>query len=184
MQRDDEQLVFDYLNGDDNALNILINRYLKHIYNFVYRFSRNIQDTEDISQETFFKVWKNLDKFKQGGKFKTWLFTIARNTAFDLLRKKRNFVFSDFENSDGDNFFEENIPDPEPLQDELVSKIEEKKILDDALYKISPLYREVLILHYHEQFTFDEIGKILNKPLNTVKSQHRRGIVELKILLT
>jgi RNA polymerase sigma-70 factor (ECF subfamily) len=197
MERNDNQLIADYLNGDESALPILINRYLRLIYNFIYRFTANAQDTQEITQETFLKMWRGLKKYRQNGSFKAWLYTIARNATIDWLRKKKNqnknSAFSDFstrggsafggENEFGENLLEENIADPAPLPEELIAKTEEKIFLDSALNKLPFIYREVLLLHYKEYFTLDEIANILGKPLNTIKSQHRRGLVFLRKIL-
>ncbi|MBI4159946.1 sigma-70 family RNA polymerase sigma factor [Candidatus Wolfebacteria bacterium] len=71
------------------SLELLIRRYLKPIYGFTYRYVGAGQDTEDVTQETFVKVWRNLKKFDQNKSFKTWIFSIAKNTAIDFLKKKK-----------------------------------------------------------------------------------------------
>ncbi|MFA6338995.1 MAG: RNA polymerase sigma factor [Candidatus Paceibacterota bacterium] len=182
-QENDEQLIIDYLNGDNEAFSELVKDYLKPIYNFIFRLTKNTQESEDITQETFLKVWKNIKKYRKGENFKTWIFTIARNTTIDWLRKKKNLTFSDFENKDGSNTFEENITDPEPLSDELIAIIEDKKLIEDLLKQLSPLYQEILFLHYNEQLTFSDMGKILNKSTDTVKSQHRRALIMLRKII-
>lgn len=183
MEKSDAQLISECLNGDENSLRYLIDRHLKAVYNFVYRLVGNKQDSEDVVQESFLKVWKNLKKYKKNLNFKTWLFKIARNAAIDFLRKKKDVALSVFENDDDSNFLIDNLVDPEPLPDELIDLAERKKILDNALSLISPLYKEVLLLHYVNCLTFDEIGKILGKSINTVKSRHRRALIVLKELL-
>lgn len=183
MQRNDRQIIIDYLSGDQVAITILVDRYLKSVFNFSYRLVGNHQNAEDITQETFLKMWRNLKKYRRDENFKTWLFTIARNTSIDLLRKNKSFVFTTFENEDGENPFAENLTDTEPLPDEIFAKAEEKKMLEENLTKLTPIHREVLLLHYTEHFTFDEIGKILGKSLNTAKSRHRRALAELRKLL-
>ena len=81
MHRTDEQLLNDYLFGDEKSLELLIRRYLKPIFGFVYKYVRNSPDAEDITQEVFVRIWRNLKKFKKEKKFKTWIFAIARNSA-------------------------------------------------------------------------------------------------------
>ncbi|MBM2817719.1 MAG: polymerase, sigma-24 subunit, subfamily [Parcubacteria group bacterium] len=183
MKRSDQQLIIDCLNGDDAAIAILIDRHIKPVFNFAKRLVGKSEDAEDIAQETFIKMWRNLKKYRQGENFKTWLFTIARNTAIDLLRKKRNFAFSDFEDDKGENALTESLTDTEPLPDEIFAKAEEKKLLEYALDKLSLPHRETILLYYTEHLTFNEIGKILGEPLNTVKSRHRRALIELRKLL-
>lgn len=185
MQKNDQQLIADYLNGDEEAFAVLAGRYLKPIYNFTYRLVGDRQNAEDITQETFFKTWKNLKKYRAGESFRAWLYRIARNTAYDLLRKKRTLVFADFENGDedGENYFADTIADREPLVSELLIRLEDKKLLEDILNRLPPVYREVLFLHYGESFTFAEIGGILRKSVNTVKSRHRRALIMLREVL-
>jgi RNA polymerase sigma-70 factor (ECF subfamily) len=183
MERDDRQLIADALAGDDDAFAFLVHRHLSAVYNFSYRFGGR-EDADDIAQETFFKVWKNLKKFRPDGNFKTWLFQIARNTTIDCMRKKRDVTFSRFENEEGENFLEETLADNEPLADEIFARAEERKRVEKLLEELPPLYREVVILHHQHDFTFEEIGNILKKPLDTVKSQHRRALILLREMLT
>ncbi len=183
MEPDDKQLVAQYGKGDEDALATLIRRHIKPVYNFIYRFTGNAHDAEDIVQEAFVKVWRNINKYRPDESFKTWLFAIAHNTAIDLLRKKKHLVFSDFENSEGENFLLETLADPEAPPDEVIATLEEKKMVEGLLSQLPLLYREVLVLRYQDDFTFKEIGAILHKPLDTVKSQHRRALIVLKKLI-
>ena len=180
-QLKDEELVSQYLLEDNELAFIeIVNRYLKPLYNFTYRLCGNTSEAEEITQESFLKIWKKLHTFKQGEKFKTWIYTIARNTTIDHLRKKKSLVFSDFDREDGDNFLEDTLVDTEILPDELFEKSEKKKDMEELLSTLSVHYREVLILHYHESLSFEEISGVLEKPLNTVKSHHRRAIIALR----
>ncbi len=183
VEKDDKQLISAYMGGDEDAFLSLVSSNLKPVYNFVYRLSGNQQDAEDITQETFIKVWKKIKKYDDAYSFKTWLYAIARNTAVDFLRKKRNILFSDFENDAGENSFLDMLVDAEVLPDEVAIRAEQKDVLERALASLSPLYREVLLLKYNDQFTFDEIGRIVGRPLDTVKSQYCRALILLKKLL-
>ncbi len=183
MEREDQQLISDYLTGDESALHELVRRYLKALYNFAYRLAGNTGDAEDITQEIFIKVWKNIKRYDQNYSVKTWLFAIARNTTIDWLRKKRDLVFSDFDTDEGENSLLNTLADPMPLSDEIMARAEDKKFLDHALNKLPLIYREVIVLRYQDGLTFNEIGTILGKPLDTVKSQHRRALIALRKFL-
>jgi RNA polymerase sigma-70 factor (ECF subfamily) len=178
----DAELAHEVAAGNEAALDTLLNRFVGALYNFAYRLVSNKEDAEDIVQETFVKVWRSIGSYRHSYHFKQWLFTIARNTAIDHLRKRKNLAFSDFENSEGENALIDNLSDPGPLPDEVVAAAETAHMLESLLEKLSPLYREVLILRYHHEFTFEEIAGILKKPVDTVKSQHRRGIIALRAL--
>lgn len=180
MSYEDENNVALYLSGDEAGLHALIHTYTKTIYGYIRHMVATKSDAEDLTQETFIKVWKHIKKYKQGQGFKTWLFTIAHNTTIDHLRKRKSYVFSDFEKEDGNNTVTENIKDTEPLPDELFDQVKNAKQMKHLLEDVSPMYKEVLLLHYQDELTFDEIGTVLGKPLNTVKSHHRRALIELR----
>jgi len=184
MNKSDKELVFSYLNGGSKSLEVLIHSYLKPIYSFVYRYAGNSQDVEDITQETFIKVWRNLRKFDQNKSFKTWIFSIAKNTAIDFLKKKKTIPFSEFENEEGENMITETLADPSPLPQELLEKAGMAHILHSAMEKLSPKYRMVLFLRYNDHFNFREIAESLGEPLHTITSRHRRALIQLKKLLT
>ena len=179
----DEQLIGEYLNGDEKALEFLIARYLKPVYGFVHGYAGNVQEAEDITQEVFLKAWRNLKKFDPRKNFKTWVFSIAKNTAIDFLRKKKTVPFSAFDNEEGGNDILDTLVDPAPLVSELVERREDAGSLADALSKISPKYRNVISLYHDEQLNFREIAQMMGESLNTVKSRHRRALIVLKKIL-
>lgn len=180
----DEQLVFDYLKGDEGSLEVLIRRYLKPIYGFVYHMVGNVHDAEDVTQETFVKMWKHLKKFDSRKSFKTWLFSIAKNAALDFLKKKKAIPFSALDNEDGDNVMIDSIADSEALPSEIFDREDIASFLASAMAKLPPMYRAVLTLHYNEQLRFREIADVLGEPLDTVKSRHRRACSMLRKFLT
>lgn len=181
----DQQLIIDYLKGEEKALEVLIQNYLKPVYNFIYRYANDSMVTEDIVQETFIKVWKNIKKFDKDKKFKTWLFQIAKNTALDYLKKKNPISFSALSRNDedGNQRLAEQIVDSKPTPDEVLLQAESDTGLELAIEKLSATQRAVLTLYYTEQFNFREIGEILSEPLDTVKSRHQRAITTLRKIL-
>ncbi|KKR69407.1 MAG: RNA polymerase, sigma-24 subunit, ECF subfamily [Parcubacteria group bacterium GW2011_GWF1_40_6] len=177
-EKSDNEIIELYKNGEKEALKYLIERYASPIFNFVAHLT-NRNDAPDIVQDIFIKTWKNIKRYdSKKASFKTWIFTIARNSVTDFWRKKKNILFTEIEES-----FSENIPDENLLPDEVLQKLEDAELLNKTLEKLRPDYREVLVLYYQEEMTFEEIGGILSKPTNTVKSQHRRAIIELRELL-
>jgi RNA polymerase sigma-70 factor, ECF subfamily len=180
----DEQLVERYLTGDEEALRTLIERYLKPIYNFVYRYVGDEGSAEDITQDTFVKAWKHLKRFDQKRRLKTWLFTIAKNTSLNWIKKKKPALLSEFENWEGENELSESIADPSPLPEKLFERSELSVTLSSALNELNPNHRIVLLMHYKDDFTFREISESLGKPIHTVKSQHRRALIKLREILS
>ena len=179
----DEDLIAQYLEGSEESFSALVARHVPSLYSFAFRFVGNQSDAEDITQETFLKVWKNLKKYsRQSASFKTWVMHIARNTAIDYLRKRKQVPFSHFEDAEGQSPFQ-NIADDTPLPDELSAKKDEVNQVEKVLQELPPLYREVLLLYYGNSFTLEEIAKILETPPNTVKSRYRRALIALRALV-
>lgn len=183
MEKDDKQLVENFLAGDGQSFESLVKRYLKPVYNFLYRLTNDASALDDLTQITFIKVWQNIKKFKQDKNFRTWLYTIAKNTAYDYFKKKKTTPFSFFEDSEGNNKLE-NISEDEILPLELLGKADAAKELEIALSKISDQYRIILLMRYKDGFSLQEISEILNLPYNTVKSQHQRGLKALRQILS
>jgi len=179
----DQKLIANYLAGDEKSLEVLINRYLKPIYSFVYRYVGNGEAAEDITQEVFVKVWRNLKKFDQNKSFKTWIFHIAKNTSFDFLKKKKAIPFSEFENEEGENKLIEKLADPTPLPSKLLEQVGIEEMLNVAINQLASKYRMVLFLRCNDHFTFREIAETLGESINTIKTRYRRGIAILRKLL-
>jgi RNA polymerase sigma-70 factor (ECF subfamily) len=182
-EKNNEELMETYLDGDENALPVLIKNNLNLVYNFVRRMVVTSHDAEEITQETYVKVWKKSGTYKRGARFSPWLLSIARNTALDFLKKKKEMVFSQFENDDGHNFLEAGLSDPEPLPDEIFSRVGLAEQMEKSLSQIAPEQKEVILLRHTSNMTFEEIGDIVGRPLNTVKSQYRRGLQVLREIL-
>jgi len=179
----DQQLITSYIEGDDAAFDSLVRRHTSAVYGFVSRLVRREADAEDVVQNTFIKAWKHIHSFKLTMNFRTWLFTIARNTAFDLARKRPIFAFSEFDTDSGDNVITNSLSDDEDSVIENMIAEEDAQVVRDALATMSRSYQEILHLRYAEDQTFEEISQVLGKPMNTVKSQARRGLIELKKIL-
>jgi len=172
MQRPDEQLIKDYLSGDEKSLEILIKRYLKPIYGFVYKYIGNVQESEDITQDVFVKVWRHLKRFDRKKSFKTWIFSIAKNTCIDWIRKKKTMLL--------DDKFAETLVNQAPLASENLEKTDIVQVLVSAMDNLLPKYQTVLSLRYNDNLNFREIAIVLKESINTIKSQHRRALNMLK----
>lgn len=176
----DQELVLEARSGEAAAFDVLVHRYAPAVYRFVFRLVHDAPTAEDVAQETFLKVWKNLKRFDVEKPFKAWMFRIARNTAFDWLKKKRAFAFSELEGEDGETAGFEEVADESPLPDELVLSRELQDELAAALDRLAPKARSIVLLHEVEDLTFQEIADACDEPLNTVKSRYRRALAELR----
>lgn len=178
MENSDNQLVENFLSGDEPSFEFLLGKYLKPIFNFLFQMTRDASVSEDLAQDTFIKAWKNISRFNQEKKFKTWLFTIAKNSAYDYFKKKKTISFSRFTDEEGNNKLE-NISGKVIISDEILAQKDIEKYVVKALQKMPEKYGAILTLCYKEDFTLVEAAEILGEPYNTVKSRHNRA---LKIL--
>ncbi|MEJ2634818.1 MAG: sigma-70 family RNA polymerase sigma factor [Calditrichia bacterium] len=175
----DEQLIARFQQGDVQAYDTLVRRYKDQLLNFVYRFVGNRSDAEDIVQETFLRVYRNKHYYKEIAKFSTWVYTIAGNLAkTELRRRKRHKVFSvsNFVNEERDY----DIPDKEHNPERKVDGTIKEDIIQKAIEKLPPKFKEVIILRDVQGFAYEEISQILNIPLGTVKSRVNRGRLKLQ----
>ncbi len=173
----DEELVKKYNKKQDQIyLETLIKRYLGPIFGFVRRYVGNADTASDITQEVFVKVWQNIKRFDTNKSFKPWIFTIAKNTALDWLKKKDALPFSFIEQQVPN--FSENIKDDSAMA--AIDNIFSQKDFALAIGQLPGQYESIIKLHTYDGFNFREISQIMREPLNTVKSRYRRGLALLK----
>ncbi len=184
MQKTDQEIITDYLNGEKEEFTEIVNRYLKMVYNFVYRLVSSEKEAEDITQEVFLKVWKNVKNFDVEKSLKTWIFTIAKNTAFDYLRKRKDIPMSVFDNDEGENVIEDNLEDIERRPDEVFALAQNKKQINKVIKELSIIQKEVIILKYVNEMSLSEVSEIMDMSKDTVKSHHRRAILKMRKLLS
>ena len=180
MEIDVSKKIQDFLDGENSAFADIVNDNIDSVYSFVCHMTGDFDMSEDVTQEVFVKIWKNIKKYNSKQNFKSWIFVIARNTTIDWLRKKKNINFSSFEDEEGKNYFEENLSSDEMLSDEIFAKKENIILINKKIKELSPVYKEVLFLYYNEGLDLREISDVLKKPFNTVKSQYRRALLDLK----
>lgn len=180
----DEDLAERSRKHDEVAYEELVRRYMKPIFNFARQYSKTSEDAEDITQDTFLKVWKYIGRYGKGRAFKPWLYTIARNTALDLIKKKKAIVFTELDDDLSEMRFADTIEDTAPLQYEIFENALLAGRLAETMAVLHPEHRAILVMHYREKMTFDEIALVVGKPMNTVKSWHRRALLKLREHLT
>jgi len=173
-ETNDRQLIEQYLDGDETSLNLLVGKYFRRVYSFVYLLVNDKKEAEDLTQETFVKAWRGLKKFDSSKNFRAWLLTIAKNCAIDYWRRKKSLPFSQLE-QDGISVLE-SLTDGAPLPSEQVEKIISTVQLSRSLADLPAKQRAIISLYYEDGLNFREISEIMNESINTVKSRHRRAL--------
>lgn len=170
MENIDRDILIHARAGDLEAFEYILSFYEKAIYNYCLRILKNPHNAKDVTQETFIKVYTNRKFIDPEKNIKTWIFTIATNTAYDFLRgeKRKNEISLDGANETIISF-ETYYP-----QEGVVSDV------DMALEQINQKYKKALLLFYQQGFQYQEIAEILDMPVNTVKTHISRGKEQLK----
>ncbi len=175
----DEELIARFQQGDSYAFDLLVKRYQDPLLNFVYRFLGNHTEAEDIVQETFYRLYKNKHYYREIAKFSTWIYTIAGNLAKTELRKRNRrklFSISHFMSTEKDY----DIPDSSFTPDTVTNSQITDKIIQKAIDKLSPKFKEVIVLRDIQGLSYEEIAEIVKIPLGTVKSRVNRARLRLQ----
>tara|TARA_Y100001960_G_C14540237_1_gene760508 strand:- start:36 stop:617 length:582 start_codon:yes stop_codon:yes gene_type:complete len=181
-QLSDERLIEKFQNGEVNAYNELVKRYKDRLLNFIYRFLNDIDRSEDLVQDTLIKLYTHKNSYKEVAKFSTWLYTIAANLARTELRKiKRRKTFSVSELSNDDREYIISSDASDQSEDYLTENFEKK--IQNALVQLPDDFKTIIILRDIQELSYDEISKIVELPLGTVKSRINRGRLKLQKLL-
>ena len=163
--------------GDRGAFEDLVQMYNDKIYRLCYRMLGNRQEAEDVVQETFLRVFRNLDRYDETMKFSTWIYRIATNLCIDLLRKRKN-EFSLDETSSAENEtnnFHGILADDEPSPENMALLSETQSNVRNAIESLPKKYKTVVILKYLHDMSLQEISEVLDLPVSTVKTRVHRG---------
>jgi RNA polymerase sigma-70 factor, ECF subfamily len=155
---EDRDLIAKARRGDVEAYNLLVSRWEKRVFNYLLRLVCNREDALDVSQETFLKAYQNLRKLDDPARFSAWLFRIAHNEAFSLLRRRRPDA--------------ELIGEPRPRDTGgRLLPVELSLAVESALKRLNEDQREAVLLKVYQGFKFEEMAEILECPVSTVKSR-------------
>jgi|HubBroStandDraft_6_1064221.scaffolds.fasta_scaffold129228_2 RNA polymerase sigma-70 factor (ECF subfamily) len=166
-------------------LDELIVRYQHRLLRYLLYLTSSRELAEDLFQEVWMRVLVRGGQFNGKARFDTWLFTIARNLVIDYRRKRTVASLDElFEGSSEDDrpmSFE--ISDSQPTPFDRFASLEDRQRIADALLQVDTLYREVLVLRFHEDLSLQEIASVTRAPLSTVKSRLYRGLAAIRPVL-
>lgn len=174
----DEEIVSLIIQGNKDLFGEIIDRYESKLTRYVKRFTQQPDDVADVVQIVFIKAYVNLQSFDVSRSFNSWIYRIAHNESVTHLKKKGNekVSFIDF-----DTFFPHPFAD-DSSEDRALAR-ETKELLDTSLAQLSLKYREILVLYYYEELSYQEIADVLHIPIATVGVRIKRGKEALHTLL-
>ncbi len=183
------KLVRQCVAGDAQAWRALVLSQNRRIYSICYRFTGSATDAEDLTQDVFLKLYRNLESFDAvKGSFQTWISTLTRNLLVDHFRRTRldratDSIHASFDGDEDGPTVEDRLTDKRPSQEQHVAGLQLRARVQGALKQLSPELREAVILRDLEDMDYKEIAQVLNIPEGTVKSRISRGRGELARLL-
>jgi len=173
-----------YLAGDQQAFEVLVQRYSGPLFTFIRRFLGGEYDAaSDILQQVMFQLYLSLPKLRTGEPLKAWLYQVARNRCLDELRRKRAIPFSELEKGteEEEQPLLDTMQDLSPLPEEVVERREVQESLLKAIRALPPKFRAVVLLRYASQLSYAEIGRLLHMQEATVKTYFQRAKPLLKV---
>jgi RNA polymerase sigma-70 factor (ECF subfamily) len=185
MDENETLLLKEAKKGDIKAFEKLSGQYYKKIYNIALRMTGNREDASDLAQEVLIKVYKSLKSFREESSFSTWLYRITKNLCIDELKKqnRKKAISLDEDIELKENSVKRQVESDEPGPYEQYEKSEIRRIMTDAIGKLTEEHRMVIILRDIQGFSYNEISKIVKCPEGTVKSRINRARQALRELL-
>jgi len=184
-RREDDELVRRLRTGEEAAYEALLARFQQPVYNLAFRLLSNPGDASDVVQEVFLKVFRNVGHFRRQGSLKTWIYRITVNEAHNqrrwFFRHRSREVGLDEETDEGCS---RTVADTGRSPFDCAFDREKHVLIENALGRINPLFREVVVLRDIEDLSYEEIAEVLQISLGTVKSRIMRGREALREELT
>ena len=175
----DEELIRRFQAGDERAYVELVNRYKDKLLNFVFQFLGDIEQAEDVVQDTMVRLYEKKHYYKEIAKFSTWIYTIARNLANTELRKRKRRKTTYLSHMSK----EERQYEIPAVQDDVDQSLHNEFINDriqSAIKNLPEHYKLVIILRDIQELSYDDISNIVEVPLGTIKSRINRARIQLQ----
>jgi len=175
----DEQLIGRFQAGDERAYVELVNRYKDRLFNFVFPFFGDVEQSEDVVQDTMLRLYEKKHYYKEIAKFSTWIYTIARNLANTELRKRKRRKTTYLSQMSK----EERQYDIPAVQDDVDQDLQNEFMRNRINLAIDALpehFKTVIILRDIQELSYDDISNIVEVPLGTIKSRINRARLQLQ----
>jgi len=171
MEQTDQDLVFQVRSGDNNAFRSLVERWSRRVYRLAYRMTGQAQDAEDVVQETFYRAYRQLERFESKASFGTWIFRIAVNCSVDLLRVRKRHV-------DGEDLPEQHSREMPP--DRLAESSELRQKFERSLRLLTQQERSAFLLRHYEGCSIEQISLVMELSETAVKNSIFRAVQKLR----
>lgn len=178
-----DQVVCACQKKDHDAFHCLVDFYHKPIYNYAYQMTGNHCDAQDVTQETFLRVYTSIHLFRGNGTLTGWIYRIAGNICIDRARRQSRRPTSSLDVPVGDMEMSWQLPDESPGPDVETERQELGRLLRECLLELCVEHRTVVFFHDVRGLTYAEIARIMECPVGTVKSRLSRARARLRSIL-
>lgn len=177
----DDELIERFKKGDAGSFEALVYRYKNSLYQYIMALVRDEGAAGDLFQEVFINFYKRVEQYQAQGKFKSWLFTSARNRVLNFFRNRDPLASLDESDEDGNPVLHDSLPGSQPLPLEELENRELGVCLRNAALRLPPAQREIIYLRQY--LPFKEISVLVARPLGTVLAQYQRGVKKMQQML-
>lgn len=175
--KDQENIIARARRGDAGAFEQLVETYRDQVYRIALRMCGNAADADEVPQEAFLAAWKGLPNFRGDSRFSTWLYQLTTHAAIDLMRREKRQIAAE-------DITEVSAPAPAPGPQQQAERRETQEAVRNAILQLTPEYRQIVVLRFLEDLSYEEIGAALKLPSGTVKSRLNRAKAQLKDILS
>jgi RNA polymerase sigma-70 factor, ECF subfamily len=181
MGGNDDETVARARAGDTDAFRTLVERHSRLVFGVAYRITGNESDADDVVQETFLRAYRRLAQFEDRANFGSWLYRIAANCAYDVLRsRRRHEEHLAREDEEGGEPIQASIASDDPPPDRVVFGREVRHRVDAALRRMSALERSAFVLRHFEGMSIEEIGRALSLDTSATKHSIFRAVKKVR----
>jgi RNA polymerase sigma factor (sigma-70 family) len=173
-ERNDNELIELFQNGDDSAFNRLVLRYQEKVYWVARRFVNDHDAADDVTQEVFCKVYESLREFRGDSSVYTWLYRITVNIALNSVRRQKVREFFRI-----DEMFDTRDEDAVP-PDEALEQQEQKSLIEEAIAGLPEKQKAVFVLRYYEELPYEEISKVLKTSVGGLKANYFHAVKKIQ----
>lgn len=162
--------------GDAAAFEQLVVTYRDQVFRLALRMCGNEADADEAAQDAFLSAWKGLPNFRGDSRFSTWLYQLTTHAAIDLLRRQKR-------RGETDDITEISVADSAPGPQQQAEQSETRQAVRDAMAQLTPEYRQIVVLRFLQELSYEEIAAALKLPPGTVKSRLNRAKAQLREIL-
>lgn len=178
----EEEIVKQLKSGNYSNYDKIVNSYKNRVFGMAYKFTGDYDESQDLAQEVFLKIYRQIKNFREESKLSTWIYRISVNTCLDWKKKKEKMKSINFSNMVNEENRDQiiDIKDESLSPDRIILQDEDQKQVHKLIYELSDKYKTVLIMYHFNEMSYQDISKALDIPERTVETRLYRARRMLK----